>query len=111
MFSKAATKYTDTLKTVINEAKGELMYKTSVLNEILEHIGNLNYSGGKRVLLSLIPIIKISTPFRDATILVIRKGLFSPKVDTRRIAINGVLALLKNFKINSALLSSSQVYA
>ena len=30
MFSKAAYKYTDTLKSIIIEAKGELMYKTGV---------------------------------------------------------------------------------
>ena len=53
------------------------------------------------------PIIKCSTAFRDQTILVIRKGLFSPRIDTRRIAINGVLAMLKHFKINSGLLSNT----
>lgn len=107
MFSKAASKYTDTLKCVIQQAQGELMNKTIILNEILEHIGSLNYAGGKRVLLSLMPIIRISTAFRDQTILVIRKALFSPKIETRRIAINGVLALLKTFKIATGLLSSS----
>lgn len=64
MFSKGGSKYTDCLKSVIVQAQGELMNKTSVLNEILQHISNLNYAGGKRVLLSLVPIIKISTPFR-----------------------------------------------
>ena len=71
---------------------------------------NLNYSGGKRVLLSLMPIIRISPPFRDSTILIIRKGLFSPKIETRRIAINGILALLKTFKISSAMLSTGSSF-
>ena len=83
------------------------MYKTGVFNEILEHVGHLHYNGGRRVLLSLMPVIKLSSPFRDTTILVIRKALFSPKIETRRIAINGVLALLKTFKISSAMLSST----
>ena len=59
------------------------------------------------MLLALIPVIKISTAFRDQTILVIRKALFSPRIETRRIAINGVLALLKYFKISSGALSST----
>ena len=67
----------------------------------------MNYSGGKRVLLALIPVIKISTAFRDQTILVIRKALFSPRIETRRIAINGVLALLKYFKISPGVISNT----
>ena len=59
------------------------------------------------MLLALIPVIKISTAFRDQTILVIRKALFSPRIETRRIAINGVLALLKYFKISSGALSNT----
>lgn len=39
--------------------------------------------------------------------MVIRKALFSPRIETRRIAINGVLALLKNFKISSGIISST----
>ena len=56
------------------------------------------------------PIIRISPPFRDSTILIIRKGLFSPKIETRRIAINGILALLKTFKISSAMLSTGSSF-
>ena len=111
MYSKAATKYTRTLKAIVSQAQGELLNKTGVLNEILEHVVSLSYSGGKRVLLSLIPLIKISHAFRDQTILVIRKGLFSPKINTRRIAINGVLALLKYFKITTGLMSNTSTQA
>ena len=107
MFSKANPRYTDTLKLVIMESRGKLMYKTGVLNEVLQHVSFLSYAGGKRVMQSLMPIIQCSVAFRDQTILVIRKGLFSPKVDTRRIAINGVLAMLKHFKINSNMLSNT----
>ena len=107
MFSKANARYTDTLRLVIMEARGKLMYKTGVLNEVLQHTSSLSYAGGKRVLQSLMPIIHCSVPFRDQTILVIRKGLFSPRVDTRRVAINGVLAMLKHFKMNSAMLSNT----
>ena len=56
MFSKASVKYTDTLRIVITEARGKLMYKTSVLNEILEHTNNLSYAGGKRVFTSLVKL-------------------------------------------------------
>jgi Fanconi anemia group I protein len=38
---------------------------------------------------------------------VIRKALFSPKIETRRIAVNGVLTMLKHFKISSNLLSTT----
>ena len=99
--------YTDALKIVIQESKSEFMYKTAVLNEVLEHVMNLNYSGGKRVLQSLIPVIKKSETFRNSTILVVRKALFSPKVETRRIAINGVLAMLKNFRLSTGFLSNT----
>ncbi len=111
LHSKAACKYTDALGGVISEASGELMNKTGALSEILQSVVNLTYTGGKRVLLSLIPIIKCSTGFRDQTILVIRKALFSPRMETRRIAINGVLALLKHFKISSGAISMSSTQA
>ena len=83
------------------------MYYDFLFFHIYIIYSSLNYSGGKRVLLALIPVIKISTAFRDQTILVIRKALFSPRIETRRIAINGVLALLKYFKISSGALSNT----
>ncbi len=70
MFSKAAPKFTDALKDVVDEGKAELLQKPSDLNEVLDHIVNLNYSGGKRVLQALMPIIKTSTSFRSQTIMV-----------------------------------------
>ena len=38
MYSKAAPRYTDSLKYVITQAQGELLNKTSVLHELLDQV-------------------------------------------------------------------------
>lgn len=109
MFSRAATKYTDALTASTKQAMALIREQASILNEVLEHVGNLSLGGGKRVLQALMPVVTVSRPLRDMTILVVRKALFSPKVETRGVAITGVLLMLKNFRISSAMLSNSQL--
>ena len=38
MYSKAAPRYTDSLKYVITQAQGELLNKTSILHELLDQV-------------------------------------------------------------------------
>ena len=38
MYSKAAPRYTDTVKNVISQAQGELLYKTGLLHELLDQV-------------------------------------------------------------------------
>ena len=103
--SKGAIQYTNCLRTTIKDGLTVIMEEPPVfMNELLDHFGALGINGSKRVLVSLMPLIKHGSPsLRNATILTLRKSLFAPNLETRRIAVAGVLQLLKYFRITSAM--------
>ena len=102
--SKGAIQYTDCLRMTIKDGLTVIMEEPpTFMNELLDHFGSLGINGAKRVLVALMPLIKYSHSLRNATILILRKSLFSPNLETRRIAVIGVLQLLKYFRITSKL--------
>ena len=103
--SKGAIQYTNCLRMAIKDGLTIIMNEPPIfMNELLDHLGSLGINGAKRVLVALMPVIKHgSHSIRNATILILRKSLFSPNLETRRIAIAGVLQLLKYFRITSNL--------
>ena len=103
--SKGAIQYTDCLRMTIKEGLTVIMEEPPVfINELMDHFGSLGINGAKRVLIALMPMIKYGgNSLRNTTILILRKSLFSPNIETRRIAVVGVLQLLKYFRINSSL--------
>ena len=103
--SKGALQYTDCLRMTIKDGFTVIMEEPPVyMNELLDHFGSLGINGARRVLIALMPLIKYGgNSLRNATILILRKSLFSPNIETRRIAVIGVIQLLKCFRINSSL--------
>ena len=103
--SKGAIQYTDCLRMTIKDGITVIMEEPPVfMNELLDHFGSLGINGARRVLVALMPLVKYGrNSLRNSTILILRKLLFSPNVDTRRIAVVGVLQLLKYFRISSSL--------
>ena len=103
--SKGAPQYTNCLQVTIKGGLAVIMEEPpTFINELLDHLGSLGASGAKRVIVALIPLIKYGSPsIKNSIILVLRKCLFMPNLDTRKIAVVGVLQLLKYFKITSQL--------
>merc|ERR1719414_735933 len=103
--SKGAIQYTDCFRMTIKDGITVIMEEPPVfMNELLDHFGSLGINGARRVLVALMPLIKYGgNSLRNATILILRKSLFSPNIETRRIAVIGVIQLLKCFRINSSL--------
>ena len=99
--SKGAPQYTNCMQVTIKGGLAVIMEEPpTFINELLDHLGSLGASGAKRVIVALIPLIKYGSPsIKNSIILVLRKCLFMPNLDTRKIAVVGVLQLLKYFKI------------
>ena len=82
----------------------------SVIQELLDQLGVLGAAGAKRVIVAIMPLIEAARKsLRNSAVLTLRKSLFSTNVETRRIAIIGVLQLLKHFRIKSTQFGMSQM--
>jgi len=74
-------RYTDALHSIVRESGPLLMEKPSLVLDALAQIGTLGVPGARRFLAALMPVIKNAMSLRDATILHLRKALFSPQVN------------------------------
>ena len=82
----------------------------SVIQELLDQLGVLGAAGAKRVIVAIMPLIEAARKsLMNSAVLTLRKSLFSTNVETRRIAIIGVLQLLKHFRIKSTQFGMSQM--
>ena len=108
-YSHCSIQYTECLRLVIKSGFDMLRSESSVFTEMLEQLPNFGISGCRRVIISVLPLIECSRGLRDNVIMILRKSLFSPKVETRQLAVVGVIQMLKRFKIKSSLPMSTQL--
>lgn len=101
--SRQAYQYTDCLQKLVKGAGWTLVDNPMLVNDLLEQTNNLGLSGARRVLNALLPLIKTSRVLKNTTILMLRKALFARSVEVKQIGLNGVLQLIKSFKISSSL--------
>ena len=66
-------------------------------------ICGLSLPDARRVISALMPIVKVVRSLRDTLIPVLRKALFARSTEVKQIGLFGVLQMLKNFHIKSAL--------
>lgn len=108
VFSNGQIQYVECLGRVVKEGLSTIVNETElqlpgVLRDLLEQLGTLNAGAARRVLTALMPLIREDrrSSIRDSVVLVLRKSLFSPATDVRKVAVGGVLQLLKQFRIAS----------
>jgi Fanconi anemia group I protein len=101
--SRGAVAYVACLNALVREHVPLLMENPAQLNPLVDHITCLDVSGAGRVLRALLPLVKRVRSIRDAVILTLRKALFARSTEVKQIGVEGVLKLLKGFRISSAL--------
>ncbi|XP_056642069.1 Fanconi anemia group I protein isoform X1 [Diorhabda sublineata] len=87
-----------------------MLENQSCIIELIDCLVQLQARVADQLLDALIPLVKVSPNVRDHLIIYLRKALYSRFVDTRKIAVNGYLKLIKNLKIsNMAALSQNSI--
>ncbi|UYV60192.1 FANCI [Cordylochernes scorpioides] len=91
------------LSQSIQFAPQQLLSILAKFQHILDYLTFLPYSTAVHILRALTPLLKISPVLRDSLMLVLKKGLFNSAQDSRKISVNGILSILRNFKVASSI--------
>ncbi|XP_072384850.1 Fanconi anemia group I protein homolog [Diabrotica undecimpunctata] len=87
-----------------------MLENQSCIIELIDCLVQVSPHVADQLLDALIPLMKVSPTIRDHMIVYLRKALYSRSVETRQMAVNGFLKLIKNLKIsNMAVLSQSSM--
>ncbi|XP_039277533.1 Fanconi anemia group I protein [Nilaparvata lugens] len=92
---------TDCLYRICEIGTFVVLENQSVLVNFFDFLNQLPGETAESVVSAIIPVVRISTKLRDNLILVLRKALFSKEIESRKMAVNGFLKLLKYLKIKS----------
>ncbi|XKL64421.1 hypothetical protein PGB90_004507 [Kerria lacca] len=91
--------YTDCLLHLCNVASITMVDNFPMVVRILEFINSMPGIVSQRIVVSVIPLVQISTNLRDSLIMYLRKALFSRNIEIRQTAVLGFLQLLKFLKL------------
>ncbi|XP_023237134.1 Fanconi anemia group I protein-like [Centruroides sculpturatus] len=97
--SRPVFHYIDVIAKTIKAAPQQLLDILRKFREILDYVPFLPYPSAITFLRALTPLLKISSPLKDALMVVLRKALFHREIDARKVAISGFLIVLRNFKL------------
>ncbi|GLV41723.1 Fanconi anemia complementation group I [Carabus blaptoides fortunei] len=85
-----------------------MLENQTIIIQLIEQILIIPGLSSRHIINSILPLIKVSLTIRDNLILILRKALYSRKIETRQMAACGFLKLLKSLRISSlAALSQS----
>ncbi|CAB4070308.1 FANCI [Lepeophtheirus salmonis] len=98
--SQTFPQYTVALRKCIRKNLNVFLQNTSILTSLLDQVPLMSVYSAKNIISAFQPLLKRSRLLRDQLIMIFRKALFSSNVDSRQIAILGVLELIKCFKLN-----------
>ncbi|XP_050507093.1 Fanconi anemia group I protein homolog [Diabrotica virgifera virgifera] len=106
---QSVTQYIECLYILSRSMPLLMIENQSCIIELIECLVQVSPHVADQLLDALIPLMKVSPTIRDHMIVYLRKALYSRSVETRQMAVNGFLKLIKNLKIsNMAVLSQSQ---
>ncbi|RZF44760.1 hypothetical protein LSTR_LSTR000712 [Laodelphax striatellus] len=100
-YGQSESHLTDCLYRVCEIGTFVVLENQSCLVNFFDFLNQLPGETAESVVSAIIPVVRISTKLRDNLILVLRKALFSKELESRKMAVNGFLKLLKYLKIKS----------
>ena len=99
--SESVHHYIELLKRIIDKNRGILIdHKKSFskFKEIIEYLPLQAPNEASLLLEAIEPLFKTSTELQDYAILILRKSIFSMDLQSRQVALNGFLSILKSNK-------------
>ncbi|KAF9422171.1 hypothetical protein BGZ94_008642 [Podila epigama] len=101
IMSRVVTKSSSTmfflelLETIVEESTDALIEHLPRIKESLDYLSFLSLPTALRLMAAVKEVAKINRSFRDSLILILRKALFSKSVESRQVALSGLLLLLE----------------
>ncbi|XP_014667582.1 PREDICTED: Fanconi anemia group I protein-like isoform X2 [Priapulus caudatus] len=100
--------YLDLLAAIVRCGPQQLLEWSQKVREVFDYLSLLPATTSCRFLTAVQPLMKLSMPLKDALMIVLRKGMFSSHLEARKMAVNGYLQVLKNFKVLGTIPGSQQ---
>ncbi|KAH3764184.1 Fanconi anemia group I protein [Pelomyxa schiedti] len=88
--------YIEFLSALIAEKPGNLLRLGSKVKQMLDYLFYLPPPVASAIVNALQPLLRVSPPLLDATVIVLKKALFSKQTEAREIGVQGFLAILRN---------------
>ncbi|KAK8401175.1 hypothetical protein O3P69_002739 [Scylla paramamosain] len=104
--SSSPEQYIVILEKLVRAVPLTVLNHHDVLRETLEYLEHLPLGAATHLLLALNPLLKMNIALKDSLMIILRKMLFSRKIESRQIAVRGFLQFLKYFRVMGTLPSS-----
>ncbi|KAG0017878.1 hypothetical protein BGZ82_000628 [Podila clonocystis] len=83
------------LETIVKESSEALIEHLPRVKESLDYLSFLSLPTAVRLMAAVKDVAAINRPFRDSLLLILRKALFSKSLESRQVALSGLLLLLE----------------